>query len=250
MLICAASTTQTVTIITTVTIVLILGALLSISKKKIDTKMLSYAAVCLAISFTLSFVKFFEMPYGGSITLASLLPIILFAYMYGPRSGLLVGVIYALLQFMQEPYFLTPVQFLLDYILAFMSVGVAGFFGLFIKNNKLGLTIAVPVVYTVRGIFHILAGYVFFSSVTDRASEIPIFGDTSAMSGFYYSFIYNATFIIPETIIAVVIIVLISKRKSFMDYVSNTFENNKDQALVEKIREKFTKEQLDNQINK
>lgn len=91
------------------------------------TKELTTAALCIGAAFLLSFIKLFSMPMGGSITPASMLPIMAFAYIYGFRKGLIVGICYSLLQFVQEPIFLTPVQFLLDYVGAFSLLALAAF---------------------------------------------------------------------------------------------------------------------------
>lgn len=98
----------------------------NITKKEWTTKEVTTAALCLAASFLLSFIKIFHMPQGGSITPASMLPVMAFAYIYGLKKGLIVGLCYSLLQFVQEPIFLTPVQFILDYIGAFTLLGLAG----------------------------------------------------------------------------------------------------------------------------
>lgn len=91
------------------------------------TKELTTAALCIGLSFLLSFIKLFSMPNGGSITPASMLPLLAFSYMYGVRKGILAGLVYGLLQFVQEPFVLTPLQVLLDYPLAFACLGFAGF---------------------------------------------------------------------------------------------------------------------------
>ena len=59
-----------------------------------DTKQLVVAALCIALSFVLSYIKIYELPNGGSITPASMLPILLFAYIYGPVKGFLVAFAY------------------------------------------------------------------------------------------------------------------------------------------------------------
>ena len=93
-----------------------------------DTKQLAYAGVCIATAFALSYVKFFSLPMGGSVTLVSMLPIMLYAYMFGAKRGVLVGVIYGLLQCIQSPQIYEPVQVLLDYPIAFGALGLAGIF--------------------------------------------------------------------------------------------------------------------------
>ncbi|MGI6700979.1 MAG: energy-coupled thiamine transporter ThiT [Christensenellales bacterium] len=227
-----ASTSQTVTVITTIALTLLLGLILSLSGKKFDTRMLAYAAVSIGLSFALSYIKVFEMPYGGAITVGSLVPLIIFSYVYGFRAGLFAGAVYGLLQFMQGPYFLTPVQFLLDYILAFAAISAAGAVGLIINNRRTALIVSVPCVLIVRLIIHILAGFIFYSSVTMRAGEIPIFGNTSTMSGFTYSFLYNTTYILPDMLIALVIVILLSTNKSFIRLIEITSLNNKDRKPI------------------
>ena len=85
--------------------------------KKLTTRMLVQGALCIALAFVLSYIKLFSMPMGGSVTLFSMLPIFVFAWMYGPAAGLLAGFAYSLLQVVQGAYVVHPVQFVLDYFL-------------------------------------------------------------------------------------------------------------------------------------
>ena len=142
-------------------------ALVGDKSASFDTKALSYGAVCVALSFALSYVKFFSMPQGGSVTFASLLPLALYSYMFGTRRGLIVGVVYGLLQFVQSPQFYQPVQVLIDYPIAFGAIGVAGIAKKlkFLKGNAIaefcvGTTIAV----LLRYFAHTLSGYFVFYS--------------------------------------------------------------------------------------
>lgn len=95
---------------------------------KLTTRTLVQGALCIALAFVLSYIKLFSMPMGGSITLFSMLPIFVFAWMYGPAAGLLAGFAYSLLQVVQGAYVVHPVQFVLDYFLSFTVLGLAGFF--------------------------------------------------------------------------------------------------------------------------
>jgi thiamine transporter len=97
-----------------------------LTKSQWTVRELTTASLCIAAAFLLSFIKIFSMPMGGSITPASMLPIMAFAYIYGTKKGLIVGLCYSILQFVQEPFFLTPVQFLLDYTGAFTLLALAG----------------------------------------------------------------------------------------------------------------------------
>ena len=132
-----------------------------------DAKSLTYGAICVALAFALSYVKFFSLPQGGSVTFASMLPIILYSFMFGTRKGLVVGVVYGMLQFIQSPQFYQPMQVLLDYPIAFGALGVAAIAKKipFIKGKLLaefavGSTIAI----LLRYFSHVVSGYYVFSS--------------------------------------------------------------------------------------
>ena len=94
--------------------------------KKRNVKHLAYCAMALALAYVTSYIKVFTLPYGGSVTLMSMLFIVLIAHWYGVRTGVLVGFAYGILQFLQEPYFLSLFQVCCDYVLArgvFHSIG-------------------------------------------------------------------------------------------------------------------------------
>lgn len=97
-------------------------------KKGFDSRSIAFAAVCIAMSFALSYLRIVKLPQGGSITLASLLPLMLYSYMFGTKKGVFAGMIYGVLQAFQDTYILHPAQFLLDYPLAFSAIGLAGMF--------------------------------------------------------------------------------------------------------------------------
>lgn len=96
--------------------------------KKMSAKQLVFCAVAVALAFVTSYLKLFTMPWGGSVTLCSMLFIVLTANWYGPKTGVMVGLAYGILQFIQEPYVLSFFQVCCDYVLAFAALGVAGFF--------------------------------------------------------------------------------------------------------------------------
>ena len=118
------------------------------------TKELSTAALCVGLSFLLSFIQLFRMPQGGSITPASMLPLLAFAYIYGFRKGFLAGLVYGLLQLMQDPVILAPIQVLLDYVLAFASVALAGL--------SRHLTLGIIYGCSARFVCQFLSGWIFF----------------------------------------------------------------------------------------
>ena len=79
-------------------------------KKRINTRTLTYGSICIALSFILSYIKFYHWPQGGSITAGSMLPLIIFAFIFGPVPGILAGMVYGMLQLIQDPYILQIVQ--------------------------------------------------------------------------------------------------------------------------------------------
>ena len=151
-------------------LVAVIAALTFIFGRKTDTKSsksIAYAGICISLSFALSYVKFFTLgAQGGSITFASLLPLMIFAYKFGTKKGVLVGIIYGLLQCIQSPQFYQPMQVILDYPIAFGAIGLAGIFKDVnaLKNDLwkfvLGATLAVLFRYTA----HVISGYYVFSS--------------------------------------------------------------------------------------
>lgn len=155
---------------------------------KYDTRKLTYGSLCIALAFILSYIRLFKAPYGGSVTLGSMLPIIIFAFIFGLKDGILAGMVYGLLQLIQDAYVVHWFQLLLDYPLAFGALGLAGYFR---KNIYLGL-IAGGIG---RMIFHILSGVFFFASYAPEG-----------MNPVIYSIAYNGAFITPDIIIAMVIV--------------------------------------------
>lgn len=164
----------------------LLSKLLS-KKKTTSTRKLVYGSLCIAIAFVLSYIRIFRMPQGGSITPASMLPIMFYAYMFGPVDGILAGMAYGLLQYVQDAYMVHWIQLLFDYPLAFGILGLAGYF----KNNfKLGMIVGCMG----RFLFHVLSGVFFFADYALEAGMNPI----------PYSVIYNS-FIGVELVICIAI---------------------------------------------
>ena len=131
-----------------------------------STKALSYAGVSIALSFALSYVKLFSLPQGGSVTLASMLPLIIYSYVFGARKGVLAGIIYGVLQCLQSPQIYQPVQVLIDYPIAFASIGLAGVVKnlKFLKTPLIKFIFGASVACIMRYLCHFVSGYYVFSS--------------------------------------------------------------------------------------
>lgn len=164
------------------------------------TKKLALGAVCIALSSVLSLVKVIEMPQGGSVTAASMLPIILFAYAYGAGPGLTLGAVYGILQFILKPYFYSLPQMLLDYPIAFGAIGLAGLFSKS-QNAYIGLSLGSIAASMGRLIAAVASGVLFFAEYAPEG-----------MSPIVYSLGYNAGYMIPECIVCVVLAIAIGPR--------------------------------------
>ena len=131
------------------------------------------------------------MPQGGSVTPGSMLPIMLFSAAYGVGPGVVVGVVYGALQYLQGGWFLNVWQFLLDYLLAYGALGLAGLARKLPK--RWGLYAAIVFAAVVRALSATLAGYMFW--------------DTA----FWASLVYNGTYLIPDTLICIVLALAVAK---------------------------------------
>ena len=145
-------------------------------KRKIsDTRSIVYGAVAVALSFALSYVKFFALPQGGSVTFASLLPLMIYCCMFGTRRGTLVCLVYGLLQAIQDPWILHPMQFLLDYPLAFGLIGVSGIFvekKVFKDKKIIGFIVGGIVAVVGRYVCHVLSGVFAFAEFANVNSAL------------------------------------------------------------------------------
>ena len=160
---------------------------------KTDVRALTYGALCMAMSFVLSYIKLWSMPLGGSVTLASMLPLLWYSNKFGVKNGLIAGAAYGILQLIQKPEIYHWVQVLLDYPLAFMMLGLAGS----VKNLQLGSVIGVAG----RWICHILSGAVFF------AEWVP----EGWSNAWVYSAAYNGAYLLVDLIICLVLSFVLAK---------------------------------------
>lgn len=163
------------------------GAAMSVTKK------LVFSAAAVALAMVTSYIKLWEMPMGGSVTLLSMLFICLIGYWFGPKYGLLTGIAYGLLQFIVDPYFVSLPQVLFDYPLAFGALGLSGFF----SNKKYGLQIGYAAGVLGRFVFSTISGVIFFA---DYAPE--------GMHPLVYSAAYQGSYLGVEGIVTLIIISL------------------------------------------
>ena len=184
-----------------------------LKKKKADTKRIAFAGVCVSMSFTLAIIKFSPIQYGGSITLASFVPILIYAYCFGAADGFIVGLVHGLLNFIEDPYILTPATFLFDYLLAFASVGVMGFFGKMRRKEKgcLPIVLGCIAVFSLRFLSHLFSGMIFFA----QDSVLDSFPAWAINNAFAYSFIYQCVYIPADALIATLTLIALCKSGVF-----------------------------------
>lgn len=161
-----------------IALALIVGlSFLDKQKLQFDARTLAYAGVCVAMSFALSYIKLWDMPQGGAVTLVSLLPVMLFAYLFGAKRGVFVGFAYGVLQAVQDPWLIHPAQFMLDYPIAFASAGLAGLFRpvkTLQKAPQAQFVLGASVAGVLRFVCHVLSG-VFAFSVSAEGQNVWAF---------------------------------------------------------------------------
>lgn len=168
--------------------------------KRNKTGKLVECAILIAIATVLSLFKLLDLPYGGSITLASMVPMILLAYRHGLVWGLGGGLVYGVIQQLLGLNTLSWVTtwqsvlavILLDYVVAFAGTGFGGVFRKQVKNQASALAAGSLIACVLRYVCHVISGCTVWAGLS-----IP----TSA--AFLYSIGYNATYMIPETIVTV-----------------------------------------------
>ncbi len=210
--------------------VIVVGVLLSVLSSRLETKRgivrrtttkeIVYAATCVALSFLLSFIRLYRMPYGGSITLASVLPIALYCYVFGFRKGMVVCFVFALLNFCQGPYVVNAWSALFDYLLPYLSVALVGLFPLLprdtAKHEKplkkhAKFFVGLSCYFTLRLASHVLAAIFFWSDGIDFGS---FQGDLIGFAALAYGLVYNLLFLVPDTVVVVIAAVSLFSSRS------------------------------------
>ena len=215
---------------------------------QIKTKRLTESAMLLALAIVLELVsKAFipEMPFGGQVTLVSMLPVVLISYRHGVKWGLVSGVCYAMIEMVlgaktvaaafQPGYFGDGTMIvnallmcLLDYLVAFTVLGLGGCFRDKIKNPGVSLMCGSLVALGARYLSHIVSGYILFSGWAEwffTQDGFPAWGAglvealSPGLLGFVYSLVYNGMYMVPEIICTAVAAVLLARVPSVVKKV-------------------------------
>lgn len=185
------------------------------------TRDLTYGAVCLAVSFAISFIGV-SMPQGGTVTFASILPVVLYCYYFGFRKGFVICVIYTMLQFLQKPYIVHFMSAILDYVIPYLSLSIVGLFsykhrrmenaetkGAMLKAH-LPIFFGIGLYALVRYISHFLSGIVFYAEYAYTNWAV-----------WAYSLVYNSFCLIDAAIAAIAATALLSS-KTFNTFMAST----------------------------
>ncbi|MDO4800225.1 MAG: energy-coupled thiamine transporter ThiT [Bacillota bacterium] len=166
--------------------------------KKYPVKMLTEGAIVIALATVLSFIKLWKMPQGGSVTAASMVPLLLFAYRWGGAKGLLVSVVYGCMQYLIKPEANSPISFLLDYPIAFGVIGISGFLS-HRRKSFTPIALGAAVGLALRYIAHVISGVVFYYMYAPEGMPVLL-----------YALGYNS-YMLPELIIAILVLFLLYK---------------------------------------
>lgn len=162
--------------------------------KRINTWMLAEAGITLAMAYVLNLIKVLPMPYGGSITAGSMVPLLLFAFRWGGARGLAVCSVYGILDLVLGGHYYHWFSILFDYPIAFGLIGLAGFFG----KKTVGVAVGTFVGLTGRFLCHVLSGVVAFAAYAPEGQHPLV-----------YSVLYNGAYMLPELVISFVLVLLV-----------------------------------------
>ena len=184
------------------------------------TRIMVESAVLIAASVILSFIKIYEAPLGGSVTLFSMVPLMIISIRHGLGWGMGSAFIFSVFKLWMGAgnFAYVPtlkgiiVVVLLDYIVAYTSIGIAGAFRKcrFTKNEKSNATVTtfcgVLIACVVRFASHFVNGAVVWYEITKNL-EWNEYVQTVGM--WVYSFVYNITYLGPETVMTLVAVPVI-----------------------------------------
>lgn len=156
-----------------------------------NISLLTFSALCIALATVLSQIRLYRMPQGGSVTAFSMLPIVLVGYWYGRKAGLMAGAAYGILRLLLGAAVVHPIQFLLDYPLAYAVLGCCCLF----RGRRFGLQASYLAGAAGRFLCSFAAGIVFFGEFAPEGQHI-----------WAYSAVYQLTYLGPEVIVTLAVI--------------------------------------------
>lgn len=181
-------------------------------QKKRRVLRLAESGILLAFSMVLSLITLLSFPYGGSITAASMLPLMLLAYRHGTAWGLLCGTVYGLMQMLlglNNLSYATSIWagaaiILLDYLIAFAAIGLSGCFRKLFHRQTPGLLIGAFLGCFVRYVCHVISGCTVWAGLSIPTTDAA-----------WYSITYNIGYMLPETVITLIVAAYVSNVLEF-----------------------------------
>ncbi len=175
--------------------------------KKSNIRKLTVSAILIALAAVLSLIKIWQNPWGGSVTLLSMVPVVLIAVIFGTRWGLFCSFVYAIIQIgidiagmmgwgMDARMWIGAIVF--DYLVAYTAVGLSGILR---KKGAIGICLGTGLALVIRFISHFISGYIFFDIWMPETFSHPAL----------YSVVYNGTYMLPELITTVLAILILYK---------------------------------------
>ena len=212
--------------------------------KNTKTLKLVTSAILIALGTILSTVfKVYDLPYGGSITLFGMVPMVVLGYKYGVKWGLLCGVVYSLLQmflgattsqaFAGLSGWKIPVMAFTDYIAAFTVLGLSGMFRNKIKNTVVSIALGSGIVVVLRLVMHFISGLLFWGDYAEWFFTEVMNGKfgTWVIENFsgnalaaIYSIVYNSSYMIPELIVTLIGVIVLASIPHTRKLISNAQE--------------------------
>ncbi len=164
------------------------------------------SGLMIALSTVLSLIPVIKFPFGGSVTVFSQVPVVLIGYRYGSSWGVKTGLVYGLIQMLFDLSYFSYVSGLFgyavlifaDYVVAFAALGLGGMFKKTIKNQSVSIALGAAAASLVRYLCHFISGVTIWR---ESAGDLPVWK---------YSLEYNGAYMIPELIITVVGVVVIT----------------------------------------
>ena len=172
-------------------------------------RILIEGALFIAFATVLSYIKIFEMPFGGSITL-EMLPLVIMALRNGVKWGCFTGFVHGLIQmiigFSNVLYCNTIIAqigcVLLDYLVAFTVLGLAPFFAGFAgKNRKMGFLMGSVAAGLLRLLCSFLSGCLLWGSYAPEGMNVAL-----------YSILYNGAYMVPDIIILAAVVLVLEEK--------------------------------------
>ncbi|PAB60009.1 energy-coupled thiamine transporter ThiT [Anaeromicrobium sediminis] len=173
--------------------------IMKLRKNKFDTRTMVIVSMFSALSYILYLIQFIKYPQGGGISLFSMLPVMLLSLIYGNAVGLTGGLIFGFLKLLNGYFIVHPIQFLLDYILSTMMLGIAGSFG---NHKKVKVILGCLLAVFVSVNLNVLSGVIFFGQYAPEGMNV-----------WWYSIVYNYSSAGLEGVLTTIIIGLMPLKK-------------------------------------